>query len=124
MARTLAAALAASVLLLPAAASRAAGTDLEFYTGDELIDQCSATPADLDFQPREARCAGYVMGVSDAIQASQGAGGLAVVCIPAQTNATQLITAVQRFLQAHPDKRRFAAKDLVQEALSAAFPCH
>jgi hypothetical protein len=115
--------LAAIALVITAAGARAAGTDLEFYTGEELMDQCSATPADPDFQPRQARCAGYVMGVSDAVQAAQGAGGAAAVCIPAGTAAPQLVNAVQRFLEAHPDKRRFAAKDLVQEALAASFAC-
>jgi hypothetical protein len=123
MRAVLVAQLAAMAVVVCAAGARAAGTDLEFYTGEELFDQCSTTPADPDFQPREARCAGYVMGVSDAIQAAQGAGGAGLVCIPAQTAAPQLVNVVQRFLEAHPDKRRFAARDLVQEALAASFAC-
>jgi hypothetical protein len=96
---------------------------LEFYTGAELYAQCSAQPADADYQPRQARCTGYVIGVSDALQAAQGRGQRASVCIRPAATASQLVAAVEQYLEAHPDKRHIAAHDLVDEALSAAFPC-
>jgi len=114
---------AGALILLTAGAARAAGTDLEFYTGDELFAQCSATPSDADYPPRSARCLGYVIGVSDALQAEQGGGKPGVVCIQPATQAAQLAEAVRGYLQAHPEKRRVAAPDLVISALSEAFPC-
>jgi hypothetical protein len=110
-----------SVSSFPAAPASAA--DLEYFTGVALYAQCSAKPTDADFAVRQARCSGYVLGVSDAQQAAQGAGGAGRVCIPATAGSPQLVEAVVAFLGAHPDKRPLAAQDLVLEALSAQFPC-
>ncbi|MBV9996768.1 MAG: hypothetical protein JO127_16305 [Caulobacteraceae bacterium] len=117
------AALAFLSLLSAAASARAAGSDLEFYTGEDLYAQCSANPADADYQPRQARCVGYVIGASDALQAAQGGGRPAMACLQPTNGAPQLVAAVQQYLAAHPEKRRLAAHDLVDEALAAAFPC-
>ena len=97
--------------------------DLEFFTGDMLYADCSAKLADADYAPRHARCGGYVLGVSDAQQAAQGAGAAGRVCLPATAASTQLTQSVDRYLEAHPDKRKLAAQDLVLDALSADFPC-
>ena len=72
MARSLAAVLAFGVWL--AATSPAPAADLEFFTGESLSAQCSAKPGDADFAVRQARCVGYIVGVSDAEQAVQGQG--------------------------------------------------
>jgi len=118
-----AAALAALMLLGNLGAAPAFGADLEFFTGDALYAQCSAKPGDADFAAKQARCAGYVLGVSDAQQAAQGAGGAGRVCIPSSAGSPALTDTVAKFLDAHPDKRPLAAQDLVLEALSAQFPC-
>ena len=123
MVKRTAALIGALALSLAGLSAHGAGTDLEFYTGDDLFAQCTAKPADADYQPRYARCLGYVIGVSDALQAEQGGGHLATVCIQASNQAPQLVAAVQQYLETHPDKRRVAAPDLVVGALSAAFPC-
>ncbi|MFI4976401.1 MAG: Rap1a/Tai family immunity protein [Caulobacterales bacterium] len=121
--RLMAAALAMAVLT--SAAARSATSDLEYYTGDDLYLQCKAAPADADFQTRQARCLAYVIGVSDAEQAAQGAaaGPPATVCLSASVTSPQLIDAVVKFMDGHPEKRRLAAQDLVLEALRGAFPC-
>lgn len=116
--RMLAGAAAALALAAPASAG-----DLEFFTGDMLYANCSAKPADSDYAVRHLECAGYVLGVSDAQQAAQGAGGAGKVCLPATATSTQLAQSVERYLEAHPDKRKLAAQDLVLEALAADFPC-
>ena len=103
--------------------ARAAGTDLEFYTGADLMAQCAAAPPGAGQELNQARCTGYVMGVSDAIQAAQGAGGPGRICIAPSVGAPVLVASVRRFLKAHPQKREFAAQDLVREALSATYPC-
>ena len=123
MVRQSAAALAALFLVLTGLSARAAGGDVEFYIGEDLYAQCSAPPAAADVAVRQARCAAYVMGVSDSLQARQGAGGDSIVCLPGGTTAPQTVDAVRRFLETHPEKRQIAAEDLVREALSAAYPC-
>jgi hypothetical protein len=115
--------LAALTLASSLASAPLFAADLEFFTGDSLYAQCSAKASDGDFAPRQARCAGYVLGVSDAQQAAQGAGGPGRVCIPAGAGSPQLVDVVTKFLEAHVDKRPLAAQDLVLEALSAQFPC-
>jgi hypothetical protein len=116
-------ALLAAALAMTAGGWAAHAGDLEFFTGESLYAQCSAKPAATDYLPRQARCAGYVLGVSDAQQAVQGAGGAGKVCLPVTASSTQLVMSVDRFLDAHPEKRRLAAQDLVIEALSVDFPC-
>jgi hypothetical protein len=108
---------------LLAAAAPAPANDLEFFTGQMLYTQCAAKPGDADFGSHSLQCASYVLGVSDAQQAAQGAGALGRVCLPGTVTAPQLVAAVSAFLEAHPDKRPLAAQDLVIEALSAAYPC-
>jgi hypothetical protein len=115
--------LAALVSVTGLATAPVAAADLEYFTGEALYAQCSATPTDADFAVRQARCSGYVLGVSDAQQAAQGAGGAGRVCIPPTAGSPQLVEAVVAYLQAHADKRPLAAQDLVLEALSAQFPC-
>ena len=112
--------LAASGAIAPAAN---AASDLEFYTGETLYVQCQARPGDADYQTHALRCAGYVLGVSDAQQARQGAGQPGRVCLPATATANDIVSKVGAYLIAHPEKRPLAAQDLVVEALAAAYPC-
>jgi hypothetical protein len=105
------------------AASPAPAGDLEFFTGKVLYAHCSARPADAEYVSHALQCTSYVLGVSDAQQAAQGAGGAPRVCLPGTATAPALVAAVAGFLEAHPDKRPLAAQDLVIEALSAAYPC-
>jgi hypothetical protein len=118
-----AAAMLAGLAFLATGASAATAGDLEFYTGEALYAQCSARPSLPDYEVRQARCAGYVLGVSDATQAAQGTAPGGKVCLPATATSTQLVESVSRFLDAHSEKRRLAAQDLVIEALSVDFPC-
>lgn len=102
---------------LAASAPRAAAGDLEYYTGETLYTQCAAKDA------AALRCAGYVLGVSDAQQARQGAGAPQRVCLPSTATEAQIVAAVGAYLAAHPEKRPLAAQDLVIEALAASYPC-
>ena len=114
---------AAAATVGPLAPAATAASDLEFYTGEALFTQCSARPGDADYATHALRCAGYVLGVSDAQQARQGAGQPGRVCLPGTATANQVVAAVSAYLQAHPEKRPLAAQDLVIEALGAAYPC-
>ncbi len=117
----------AAVAALAVAAGFAArpvqAADLEFYTGTSLYAQCAAPASDPEYAAKQARCGGYVLGVSDAQQAAQGAGAASKVCITAAAGSPQLVQAVTQFLAAHVEKRPLAAQDLVIEALAAQFPC-
>ncbi len=114
--------IAAGLAALAAAGPLRAG-DLEFFTGQDLYAACSARPTDADLATRQAWCGGYVVGVSDAQQAAQGAGSPARVCLPPSASAARMSEAVRAYLEAHADKRPLAAKDLVIQALAAAYPC-
>jgi hypothetical protein len=121
MTKLWAAALAIGGVVL--AATPAPANDLEFFTGKLLYAHCSAKPGEPDYATHAAQCASYVLGVSDAQQAAQGAGGPARVCLPGTATAPALVQTVAAFLENHSDKRPLAAQDLVIEALSAAYPC-
>jgi|HubBroStandDraft_1064217.scaffolds.fasta_scaffold39353_3 hypothetical protein len=108
---------------LMTAATQVRAGDLEFFTGQMLAAHCGAKPTDTDYATHSLQCAAYVLGVSDAQQATQAGGGVQKVCLPATVNAPQIVDMVSAFLQAHPDKLPLAAQDLVLEALSQAYPC-
>lgn len=120
--------LTAAGAVFAAATATAAPSDREFYTGEALYQRCSAGPADTDFATRKAACRGYVLGVSDALQAGQGAAPLAgaaraaAICLP-DIDADQMVEAVSRYLADHPETRRYAAPDLIFMSLKAAYPC-
>jgi len=113
---------------LAAGAGQAAQVDREFYSGETLFQRCSAGPADPDFATRKADCRGYIIGVSDTLQAGQGSAPVAgptraaAVCLP-DIQSDQLVEAVSRYLNEHAENRRYAAPDVVFMALKAAYPC-
>lgn len=113
---------------LAAGAAAAAQVDREFYSGETLYQRCSAGPADPDFATRKADCRGYIVGVSDTLQAGQGSAPVAgparaaAICLP-EIQSDQLVEAVSRYLTDNPQNRRYAAPDVVFMALKAAYPC-
>lgn len=44
-------------------------------------------------------------------------------CMPASAQLDQAFDAVMRYLEAHPEKRKFTGSSLVAAALWKAFPC-
>jgi hypothetical protein len=123
LSKTFGAVLAIGGLALAASTTPAVASDLEFFTGQMLYAQCSAKLGEAEYATHASQCASYVLGVSDAEQAGQGAGGANRICLPATATAPSLAATVTAFLEGHPDKRPLAAQDLVIEALSAAYPC-
>ncbi|MBS0412682.1 MAG: hypothetical protein JSR86_22385, partial [Proteobacteria bacterium] len=81
---------------LAAGAAAAAQVDREFYSGETLYQRCSAGPADPDFATRKADCRGYIVGVSDTLQAGQGSAPVAgparaaAICLP-EIQSDQLV---------------------------------
>ncbi|HEY3799292.1 MAG TPA: Rap1a/Tai family immunity protein [Caulobacteraceae bacterium] len=121
MARRWLAVLAAPGLIW--AATPAWASDLEFYTGQTLTAECGVTADAPDYAVHHARCAAYVVGVSDAQQAAQGASRRERVCLPTSADSDRLAATVAAFLTAHPEKQRLAAQDVVTEALAGRYPC-
>jgi Rap1a immunity proteins len=74
-----------------------------------------------------ALCIGYIIGISDAMQAAQATGGALFgwqACLPPSATAEQVTEVAVRFLIAHPEAQQSSAGDLIAKALSDAFPCH
>ena len=112
-------------VLLAASAASAAPSDREFYSGATLYQRCaSAEPA------MHGACRAYVLGVSDALQAGQGAAPVtgpsraAAVCLAEDSSPDQLLQRVAAYLENHSEMRALAAADLVYLALKDAYPCH
>jgi hypothetical protein len=119
---------AALALSLMASSAAAVEYDRQFYTGEAVHQRCAAAPADADYAARRAACRGYILGVSDALQAAQGvaqgaqAGARPAVCL-GEVEADRLVEQVTSYLAAHPENRRYAASDVIAVALKATYPC-
>jgi hypothetical protein len=101
--------------LLTATGTSDAGATV--ITGNELYAQCTdVTPPYNIFL-----CYGYIAGVADAMEGSPI--NLFSACIPIDVTVPQLHDIVVRSLYEHAGERHVAAKGLVAEALSKAFPC-
>ena len=91
-----------------------------YIAGNRLIEACMSA-----VQRDNALCFGYVVGVSDAMQAAQATGGALFgwqACLPPSTTAEQ-VTEVAVFLIAHPEAQQSSVSGLIAKALSDAFPC-
>ena len=118
---------AGALLAIWCAPAQAARHDREFYNGDQLYRLCAAAREDSDYASRRAACRAYVLGVSDALQAAQGAmapGGPEApsICL-GEAEAEPLVEAVTRYLTDHPELRRYTAPDLVSAALRDRYRC-
>ncbi len=87
-----------------------------FMDGDRLLAKCNEDPGE-----GLAVCVGYVAGIADVLLMDSVRGRRACMSLSVMTE--QMVDAVRRWLEAHPDDRRYAANGLVAEALSTAFPC-
>ena len=92
-----------------------------FESGNDLFDFCNQSPNFF-----YGMCAGYIVGVADAMMGSQAAGGSMAgwnACFPQNVSNTQVRDIALKFLNAHPEIRHANAAPLVARALSEAFPC-
>ena len=87
-----------------------------FMDGDRLLAKCNKDPGE-----GLAVCVGYVVGIADVLLVDSVSGHRACMSLSVMTE--QAVDAVSRWLEAHPDDRRYADNGLVAEALSTAFPC-
>ena len=97
-------------------------TMLGYMAGNGLIKGCTSV-----VQRDNALCIGYIIGVSDAMQAAQATGGALFgwqACLPPSATAEQVTEVSVRFLIAHPEAQQSSASGLIAKALSDAFPFH
>lgn len=94
---------------------------LTFVEGNQLHSWCSRQA-----DGPSAMCFGYIIGIADGMELIAGVadGDVRSVCYPADgVTLGQVRDVVIKYLADNPDKRHFPASYLVQNALSAAFPC-
>jgi Rap1a immunity proteins len=67
----------------------------------------------------------YIFGVYDAVQITQYHAPSAerIICAPPAVTGTELVDAVQGFIQAEPSMLKYPAAVLVLRAFIWAFPC-
>ena len=93
-----------------------------FYSGEALLESCTADRNARDFFEKSYECVGYVAGAVDAFNTTREVNGLKS-CIPASVTLNQLKGATIDYLRANPDKRTQSASNLVFTATRQAWPC-
>jgi hypothetical protein len=93
-----------------------------FETGNQLFEVCQPSA---DYFSQGA-CTGFVMAVSDAMEAAQAFNGTVArwrACVPVGITAGQAKDVTVRYLTRYPERRHLVAATLVAAALAEAFPC-
>src|SRR6516164_4411237 len=103
----------ATGLLWPAStfAQDGGSSSSTYLTGNKLYEECSTQDYSL--------CLGYVMGVSDALNATKPN----FFCAPPNIKAIQELAVVVKYLRDHPETWHYSAWTDVGVALAMAFPC-
>jgi hypothetical protein len=109
-------AIAAAALLTVAAVE--AGANDDWLIGNLLAKFCNESQG-----YAAGVCAGYVVGVADAMIRPEWPYSNAKACFANGMETGQLIGATKKYLTDHPEQLHFAAFELVAVALAAAFPC-
>ncbi len=99
------------MLLLPILASAALGT------GQDLLSACTAPEAE------RAVCSAMVMGVANGAMLGGQDTRQQVLCPRIGMRPADLIEAVRKYLDAHPEDRSKPAAVLTYRALKEALPC-
>ena len=90
-----------------------------YMDGNKLLDQCGNRSSG-----NYMSCIGYLMGLSDAIDMTQDAGGARKqICIPVGVTTGQLLDIVVDHLKKNPADRHREAAFQVWAAYRSAFPC-
>ena len=92
-----------------------------FFTGNELLEACSATNGTTAYEYKSGICSGYVLGIADELDlenAQLGRGS----CFSDEVTLGQLRDVVLKYLQEHPEHRDLDAAVLVRSAFASAYP--
>ena len=103
-------------LVLLLALSGGVGAVEGFLSGDDLYASC---------QEKNPACEGYIVAISDSVQALATWGDLPdnFICRPADVTSEQLVAVVIKDFEKYPEQRHLLASNLVIYALKQAFPC-
>jgi hypothetical protein len=100
------------MLLLPFLAAAAA-----INTGDDLLTACTAPAAE------RAACTAMVLGVANGAMLAAADAHQKVLCVVPRIRPADLVEAVRKYLDAHPELRSKPAPLLTYRALKEALPC-
>lgn len=94
----------------------------QFWSGNSLYEWC--TKDAVQGAPNSPACRMYIVGAADTWIALQSNGSLSCYFkLPQTVTMTQLEGIVVKYLRDNPEKRHVAGYWIVQQALTAAFPC-
>ena len=111
--KQLSALVVATGLLWPAStlAQGNGSSSSSYLTGNKLYEEYNSQDYSL--------CLGYVMGVSDALNARKPN----LFCAPVNIKANQELAVVVKYLRDHPETWHYSAWTDIGVALALAFPC-
>jgi len=110
----------ALTLMLAVGTWSEAAAQVSYVNGNELLEHCSATPANPQYAYSIGFCRAYVASVAD-IMGHHKLDWRA--CIPRGVRMSQLSDVVAKHLRDYPADRHLLAAGLAARALSIAFPC-
>lgn len=114
--------LMAAVLAL--AAQGAAAEEPTDYTIRELLSPCVEADNDARWgEAAETECEQYLIGFTDALAITGGAGPDKGICLPAQNRADEIRWAYMRWVHENFGRREEPAAVGLLDALKAKFPC-
>ncbi|MFZ2996057.1 Rap1a/Tai family immunity protein [Sphingobium sp.] len=93
-----------------------------FYSGNQLLDVCTAEKSSPSYVENTYECVAYVAGAVDAFNTTREVNKLKS-CIPAKVTLEKLKSATVDYLRANPKKRDESASALVFAATRKAWPC-
>ena len=94
-----------------------------FVSGMDLLQSCVPARADPVYRLKVAECRGYVLGVADTFDCTNGLMGFNWQSNNMRANQRELVDLVIGWLRNHPDTLHYEADGLVAAALSEKFPC-
>jgi len=86
-------------------------------TGDDLLAACVGQGRD------KLACTATVMGVADGVALAGADAHQKLLCVRAHLRPSDLVEAVRKYLDAHPETRSKSATALTYRALKEALPC-
>jgi hypothetical protein len=86
-------------------------------TGDDLLAACTAPEAE------RTACSAMVMGVANGAMLAATDAHQKVLCGRPGIRAAELVEAVRKYLDAHPEQRSKPAALLTYRALKEVLPC-
>src|SRR4051794_38598655 len=95
----------------------------QYHTGNSILPFLDKAVKAINERPQATQgtyemgvAHGYVQGIADALLIGQS-------CVEAGVTLNQIVEISANYIRKHPERRHLAAKQLIVEAVSEAFPC-